>query len=195
MLPPLGHSGSDRELANRDPIASWPLGIREQERGPAGSYGDSAIVAVWNEGSSAEWQKSPYLPLRTPLLLPDACAARREEIRVLRALSLDSACIRALGADQPRLSDLRRGRLEFSPEPLLRFIAAHLWRYAPHRRMEHATGSLEETVPPTVGHALSGTTGTCPPAPHPSRPKQWSCRRMQLSRSLSLSRHPCCISP
>ena len=74
----------DGELASQDPIASWPTGIREQEQGPPGSYGDSAIVVVWNEGSSAEWQKSPYLPLRTPLLLPDACCARRDAVGNVR---------------------------------------------------------------------------------------------------------------
>jgi len=45
--------------------------IREQEQGPPGSYGDSAIGSAWREGSSREWQKSPYLPLRPPLLLPE----------------------------------------------------------------------------------------------------------------------------
>src|SRR5690242_13720590 len=65
---PLG-SVASRPL--RIPIAIWPLGIREQEQGPPGSYGHSAIVASCRKGSSGEWQNRPYLPLRTLLLLAE----------------------------------------------------------------------------------------------------------------------------
>ena len=51
-----------------------PLRIREQEQGPPGSYGDPASH---RHGSASE-QDRHIVPLRTPLLLPDTCSARRD---------------------------------------------------------------------------------------------------------------------
>ena len=46
-----------------------------QEQGPPGSYGETAIAGCRAEAGAMA--VSPYRPLRTLLLLPDACLARR----------------------------------------------------------------------------------------------------------------------
>src|ERR1043166_6685193 len=43
-------------------VASRPLRILEQEQGPPGSYGDSAIVSAWPEGWSGHWQNRHIFP-------------------------------------------------------------------------------------------------------------------------------------